>query len=137
MNILISDDNKIIREITREILERKLPDVKVFEAEDGEESIELLKQNDFEYILLDIDMPRLNGFMVLEYITESNIDTEVFIITGSDDASYLEKSMSMGASHFISKPVNYERLICLLKGWGNSFFFYKNGGSGTVPNETF
>ena len=111
MNILIVDDNKIVREITKEILEQKIPTINCFEAEDGEQALELINKNCFEYVLLDLDLPKLDGFEVLEKITELGIDTEVLIISGRSESECLKRGMLLGASHYIVKPINYENSI--------------------------
>lgn len=71
-NILIVDDVSINRKIIRKILEKNIDDIVFFEAEDGIEALEIIKNDNISVIILDIIMPRKDGLEVLKEIKKMN-----------------------------------------------------------------
>ena len=86
-NILIIDDEKSIRKALREILE--MENLKVEEAQDGKEELNLLLAKKFDCALCDIKMPRMNGMDLLQKAQEEGVETPIIMISGhgnTDDA---------------------------------------------------
>jgi DNA-binding NtrC family response regulator len=110
--ILIVDDEKSIRNTLREILEYEK--YKVDDAENGMKGLELLKGNEYDAILLDIKMPRMDGMEVLEKILE-NYDTPVIMISGHGNIDTAVESIKMGAYDYIAKPLDLNRLLVTLR----------------------
>lgn len=115
-NILIVDDSEINREILSSILKNEF---NVIEASGGKECVSLLKRygTAISVILLDIMMPDMNGFDVLEYMTMNHYieDIPVITITGDESGQTIRKAYEMGVSDFISRPfdakVVYRRVL--------------------------
>lgn len=103
--ILIVDDSKINCEILAEILK---DEYRILEAANGEECIDLLKQygTGISLLLLDINMPVMDGFEVLALMNRNDWieDIPVIMISSEDGASYVRRAYEMGASDYISRP---------------------------------
>ena len=100
--ILIVDDEKNIRIALKQCF--KGENYKVEMANDGEEAIEKLRNDKYDLILMDYQMPNKNGLEVLEDIRKNNIETRVIIMTAYGTVDIAVDSMKLGAVDFISKP---------------------------------
>ncbi|MBU3105706.1 response regulator [Clostridium gasigenes] len=100
--ILIVDDEKNIRIALKQCF--KGENYKVEMANDGKEAIEKLKNDRYDLILMDYQMPNKNGLEVLEDIRKNNIETRVIIMTAYGTVDIAVDSMKLGAVDFISKP---------------------------------
>lgn len=107
--ILIVDDSQINCEILAEILK---DEYRILEAANGEECIDLLKQygTGIALLLLDINMPVMDGFEVLALMNRKNWieDIPVIMISSEDSASYVRRAYEMGASDYISRPFDVQ-----------------------------
>ena len=103
--ILIVADGKMIREMGRDSLEQA--GFEVAEAGDGEEGLRLFRECAPDLVLLDVEMPKLDGFSVCEEIRQSDrgAQTPVLMMTGLDDLDSIRRSYEVGATDFASKPV--------------------------------
>ena len=104
-------------------------DVTVLKATSGIEALEILRHNEIALILLDIMMPGMDGFAVIEKIKESNALNNIPIIIVSslgDNIKDVEKGISLGAVDFITKPVNQEIFLGKIKVFINLFQQRKN-----------
>ncbi len=107
--ILLVDDEDTLRLATQVRLQSKGYDVTT--AADGEEALELLQAETFDVALLDINMPRMNGLQVLDYITQSRPQTDVVMLTGFADFSTALECLKKGARDYLVKPVDMAELI--------------------------
>ena len=104
--ILIADDSKMNQQILSEILGGRY---EYLYADDGMQALELLHSEfDIDLLLLDINMPRLDGFGVLEVMKQRNWPQEIpVIITSSeDDESFIQKAYELGVTDHIRRPFN-------------------------------
>lgn len=103
--ILIVDDSEMNRELLIDMLDDAYDTV---EAEDGEQAVEILKKhpNEFTLMLLDIMMPKMNGFEVLNYMNETDLinSVAVIMISSDDSRAKMEHAYAMGAFDYISRP---------------------------------
>ena len=108
--ILVVDDDATQRLLTRQYLEQA--DFEVVEACDGEEALVAYEQQRPDLILLDVRMPKMDGFAVCARIREmvDGAEVPVVMVTGLDDIDSLEHSYQSGATDFITKPVVWETL---------------------------
>lgn len=105
--ILIADDSPVNRQILSELLGEE--QYTFLFASDGVEALELLqKRFDIDLLLLDIHMPRLDGFGVLEAMAGYGWSQTlpVIIISSEDDASFIQRAYDLGATDYISRPFN-------------------------------
>lgn len=109
-HVLVADDNPTNREILRRFLERDHH--RCTFAEDGQEALERVESEDFDLLLLDIMMPRMDGFGVLEKMRDSAKlrHTPVIVITGLDDVRDAVRCIEMGAEDFLSRPIELSLL---------------------------
>ena len=107
--ILVVEDDKSTSDIITRILEKE--GYAVSTAGDGIEALLYLGKRQFDLILSDINMPNLDGFKLLEMITQKGIRTRVVFLSGAESADDEEKSFRMGASDYIRKPIKKDVLI--------------------------
>ncbi len=106
--ILIVDDEPSVCSFLSEFLDYKGFDTTITQS--GKEALKQLKSEDFDLVLLDIIMPEMNGFEVLERINQMEKKVPVIILTGVRDQNVANDSIEMGAMDFISKPIDLDRL---------------------------
>ncbi|MFA5352834.1 MAG: sigma-54 dependent transcriptional regulator [Thermodesulfovibrionales bacterium] len=108
MKILIVDDDKNLRKVLSNELAAEGFDVT--EAESGEKGLDLLNEESFDVILLDLNMPGLSGMEILKIIKEKEIPSETVILTAFATVSTAIEAMRLGAYDYITKPFPLERL---------------------------
>ncbi|RFN60001.1 sigma-54-dependent transcriptional regulator [Marixanthomonas ophiurae] len=109
--ILIIEDEASIRRVLVKILTEENDTYEVTEAEDGLEGTELIKDKDFDLVLCDIKMPKMDGVEVLESIKKVKPETPIVMISGHGDIDTAVNTMRMGAFDYISKPPDLNRLL--------------------------
>ncbi len=111
--ILIIDDEKAIRYALRDILEHEKH--KVEEAEDGASGLEKAKKGNFDVVLCDIKMPKMDGMEVLEKLMAHNDTLPVVMISGHGTIDTAVEAIKKGAFDFISKPPDLNRILVTLR----------------------
>jgi DNA-binding NarL/FixJ family response regulator len=101
--ILIVDDNSVLRETTRSILELKFPLLRIFEAGDGKEALTQIHDHLPDLILMDIRLPGENGLKLTRKIKDLYPKMVVIIFTSYDLPEYREAAFENGAEFFLSK----------------------------------
>lgn len=114
-NILIVEDEPAIRRVLRKILTEENKSYKVQEAEDGLRGLNLFKEHDFQLVLCDIKMPKMDGMEVLQEIKKINTDVPVVMISGHGDIETAVEMMKKGAFDYISKPPDLNRLLATVR----------------------
>ncbi len=109
--ILIIEDEAAIRRVLVKILSEENDAYQVSEAEDGLAGIELIKKEDFDLVLCDIKMPKMDGVEVLEATKKIKPDTTIVMISGHGDLDTAVNTMRLGAFDYISKPPDLNRLL--------------------------
>lgn len=111
--ILVIDDEKSIRSTLREILEYEK--FEVDDAEDGKTGLDLIKENDYDVVLCDIKMPKMDGLEVLDRILESDKDPSVVMISGHGNIDTAVDALKKGAFDYIAKPLDLNRLLVTVR----------------------
>ena len=108
MNILLLEDDIILSEIIEEFL----VDIGyiVSCAYDGYEALDLIKDTKFDILLLDVGVPNLNGFELLNYLKEIDINIPTIFITSLSSVKDLEKAFAVGCDDYIKKPFELKEL---------------------------
>ncbi|WP_458414789.1 response regulator transcription factor [Schinkia sp. CFF1] len=112
MKLLIIEDDKHISEAIKEITQE------LFETEhafDGEEGLFLAEQNIFDVIILDIMLPGMNGYEVLQNLRSNNIATPVIMLTAKSGIDDKIKGFKVGADDYLVKPFHREELLLRLE----------------------
>ena len=109
--ILIIEDEASIRRVLVKILTEENAQYQVFEAEDGLIGIEMIKNEDFDLVLCDIKMPKMDGVEVLQAVKKIKPEIPMVMISGHGDLETAVNTMRMGAFDYISKPPDLNRLL--------------------------
>ncbi|PLS08902.1 response regulator transcription factor [Neobacillus cucumis] len=116
LRVLIADDEPIIREGIREAVNwQALGMTVVAEAEDGEEALELALQHSINILLVDLNMPIMNGISVIKHVRSQLPKCKIVIITGYDEFNYAQEALRLNVSDYILKPANPVQLQTLLE----------------------
>ncbi|MEZ4643661.1 MAG: response regulator [Chloroflexota bacterium] len=104
--ILIVDDNEMNRDILARRLKRQ--GYETVMAENGVVALEMVRQHPFDLMLLDIMMPEMNGFQVLEHLKANAEwrDIPVIVISAADDMDSIVRCVELGAEDYLPKPYN-------------------------------
>jgi two-component system nitrogen regulation response regulator NtrX len=111
--ILIIDDEKSIRYTLREILEYEKYQVE--EAKDGEEGLEMITKNEYDVVLCDIKMPKMDGLELLAKVAELDKDIEFIMISAHGNIETAVEATKKGAFDFIQKPPDLNRLLLTVR----------------------
>jgi len=106
--ILIVEDERAIRDLIK--IELKAQGYKCDDAEDGEMATDYIEQNEYDLVLLDIMLPKVDGYELLEYIKETKNIPTIFITAKSQTKDKI-KGLREGADDYIAKPFDIEELI--------------------------
>ena len=109
--ILIIEDEAAIRRVLTKILSEENDSYTVEEAEDGIQGIEKIKNSDYDLVLCDIKMPKMDGVEVLEAIKKIKPEIPFVMISGHGDMETAIQTMRLGAFDYISKPPDLNRLL--------------------------
>lgn len=110
IKVLLADDHSMIREGIRQLLELMGEIEVIGEAADGVECINLLKKVRPDILLLDINMPNMNGLQVLEKISRSKISVKIIVLTVHNEVEYLMKSLDIGVDGYLLKDAGSAEL---------------------------
>ncbi len=108
MKILLLEDDTLLNEIIEEFLEELGHEV--HSTFDGEEALEAVYENSFDLLLLDVNVPSLNGFDLLKNLRENSIDIPTIYITSLHTSKDMEKGFKSGADDYIKKPFHLSEL---------------------------
>jgi len=111
--ILVIDDEKSIRKTLREILEYE--NFIVDEAGDGAEGTAMAEKDNYDIILCDIKMPKVDGMEALDNILKSRPDTPIVMISGHGTIETAVEAVKKGAFDFIAKPLDLNRLLVTIR----------------------
>jgi two-component system, OmpR family, KDP operon response regulator KdpE len=114
MKVLVVDDDTRIREALEVGLELQWDDAHVLSASDGEAGLELFFQEEPDVVLLDINMPRMNGFEVLKGIRHVS-DVPVIMLTARSEDVDQVRGLELGADDYIAKPFSHLALMARIK----------------------
>lgn len=106
--ILVVDDDEMNLKRTKIILQRHYD---LLFAESGEEALDLLRIEKIDMVLLDIEMPNMNGIETFEHMREEQIDIPVIFLTASGDEDNVLDALSMGAVNYLKKPFIPQELL--------------------------
>ena len=109
--ILIIEDEAAIRRVLTKILSEENDTYQVEEAEDGVAGLEKIKNNDYDLVLCDIKMPKMDGVEVLEAVKKIKPEIPMVMISGHGDMETAINTMRLGAFDYISKPPDLNRLL--------------------------
>ncbi|MBC8505077.1 MAG: response regulator transcription factor [Chloroflexi bacterium] len=113
-SILIADDHNIMRKTLRQWLATKFPNLRVIEANSGEQALERLRDNEFHLVLMDIHLPGINGITTTTRIKNEFPNLPVIVLTVQEDERYQFEATQAGADAYVIKRKMYADLVPLM-----------------------
>lgn len=113
--IVIIDDHQLFREGVKRILEFEKSFEVVAEGDDGTEALKLVEKYNPDVVLMDINMPTVNGVEATRELIEKYPDTRVIILSIHDDENYVQHALKSGASGYLLKEMDADALIEAVK----------------------
>jgi two-component system response regulator DegU len=111
IKILIADDHTMVRQGIKQLLELEHDFLVIAQAADGLEAIKLINMHHPDVILMDINMPHLNGIQVIEQLLSVNADLKIIMLTIHQDREYLIKTLQLGVKGYVLKDADSAVLI--------------------------
>ena len=111
MKILIADDHAIVRKGVMELIRSEFISPEIHEASNGGEALEMMKDNVWDIILLDISMPLKNGIETLKQLRSDGVKAPVLMLSMQPEDQYAFRALKAGASGFVNKATATEELI--------------------------
>lgn len=111
--ILVVDDEESMREFLSIMLHREGYQVEA--VQDGSQAVDRLKQAQFDLVITDIQMPRLDGFGVLQYVLDRSKETAVIMVTAFSTTEQAVEAMKLGAYDYITKPFKNDEIRLIVK----------------------
>lgn len=113
-NVLIVDDHPIVRRGLKQVLQDE-PEYSVVEAGNAREALQEIKQQTFDLVIADIDLPGTNGIELLKEIKQQNKDTPVLMLSVYPEDQVAVRVLRAGASGFLSKETAPEQLVVAIR----------------------
>ena len=107
---LIVDDSSTMRQLIGFAV-RRIPGLALVEAENGVEALRLIGERSFDLILLDINMPVMSGFTLLEELQTRSDVPPIIVITTEDAQEDIDRALALGAAAYVMKPVTGPVLV--------------------------
>jgi two-component system cell cycle response regulator DivK len=115
--VLIAEDSSVIQNLTRRILQ--IQNYQIFSAKNGLQVLKMLEKEDFDIILMDINMPQMNGMECAQKIRalEDSKKSQIPIvaITGNAQNYSMEDFKNVGINEYLQKPLNFDNLVDTVK----------------------
>ncbi|MBF7065419.1 response regulator [Aliarcobacter butzleri] len=116
MKVLVTDDSKMARKmVVRSLEESTIKDLEIFEAQNGQEAIDLYKEISPKIVFLDLTMPIMDGFEALKRIKEIDENAKVVIISADIQKLSMDRVRELGAFNFIKKPIDSLKMQQILE----------------------
>jgi DNA-binding NarL/FixJ family response regulator len=115
IQVVVADDQPLVRSGLRMILEAETDVAVVAEASDGAEALDVVRASAPDVLLLDVQMPGLDGLTVMERIAAASVPTRVLMLTTFDLDEYVYRAMRAGASGFLLKDMPGEDLVSAVR----------------------
>ncbi|MCM3738544.1 response regulator transcription factor [Bacillus cytotoxicus] len=129
VRVLIADDEKEISDLLKKYLEREFYTVDV--AINGEEALQLFKQNKYNLVILDLMMPKIDGIEVCKRLREQT-NIPILMLTAKDHEVDKILGLSIGADDYITKPFSIHEVVARVKALMRRFLIL---GSDAIPHE--
>jgi two-component system response regulator YesN len=118
MNILVVDDESIIRSGIERTIHRHFPEHRVVLAADPEEAVQLLKQEPIDLVLTDVLMPGMTGLELMEISRKIHTHVKWVVISAYSEFAYAKEAVRLGAKDYLLKPIGKETLIDMIRELG-------------------
>ncbi len=116
ISLLYVEDEPIARYLIQKLISRKFPTMRINTAENGKVGLELFKKVSPEIVLTDIDLPMLNGILMVSEIRRLNPKAEIIILSGQEETLHDSDCVNIGISNYLKKPIRHEVLFDAIEG---------------------
>lgn len=110
--LVVEDEARIARFITKGLRQQQM---EVTVVADGETALQLLQKQDFDIILLDLGLPGLSGWEVMEQLQQQQSNVPAVIMTALSEISNAERALAMGAIAYLQKPFSFAELLEIIQ----------------------
>lgn len=111
INVVVADDHPVVRQGITQILELE-NDIKVIgQASNGKEAVNVVRELKPDIVLMDINMPILNGIQAMQKLKDDGVDSKIIVLTIHTETEYLVKTVQLGASGYVLKDAEANVLI--------------------------
>ncbi|MCR5154638.1 MAG: response regulator transcription factor [Lachnospiraceae bacterium] len=107
INILLVEDEKAVRLLTKVKLKDKY---RIIEATDGEDALAKLDETKADLMIVDVMMPKMDGYEFVKAVRDSGDETPVIMLTAMDSFKHKKKGYDLGIDEYLTKPIDYEEL---------------------------
>lgn len=115
--VLIAEDSSVIQNLTKKILQ--MQNYQIFSAKNGLKVLQMLEKDDFDIILMDINMPQMDGMECAQKIRaledSKKAQVPIVAITGNAKNFSMEDFKSVGINDYLQKPLNFDKLVDVVK----------------------
>jgi DNA-binding NarL/FixJ family response regulator len=113
-NILLADDHKIVRDGINALLEDEKQFKVIAEAENGEKAIELCKNKPIDIVILDLNMPKMDGFETIKHLKKNNPEIRILVLSMLNKHDSIKKAVEAGVNGYLLKSSSSEELLTAL-----------------------
>lgn len=113
IQVLVVDDEPPIRRFLRTSLTAQ--GYQVLQAEDGQEALDILKRNAVDVVVLDLGLPRMDGFEVIEKLRKAGSVVPIIVLSSRTDEAGKVRALDMGADDYVSKPFGMDELLARIR----------------------
>lgn len=115
ISILVADDHSLMRQGLKQIIELENDMCVIAQATNGQEAVDMTKKLKPDVVLMDINMPILNGLQAIKELKEANVSSRIIVLTIHEDREYLFKTLQMGAEGYVLKDAESSVLISAIR----------------------
>lgn len=113
--VLIADDEMIERTVLYRVLDKNLKgQCEIFQAENGREALEIYEREKIQILILDIEMPGINGIQAAEKIRKTDKECSIIFLTAFDEFSYAKRAITVRALGYLLKPYDEQELMLVM-----------------------
>jgi two-component system cell cycle response regulator len=124
LNLLFVDDDALVNKSFSLIFKKYFKNI--YKAYNGEEGLEIFKNNHIDIVISDIQMPIMNGIEMAKEIKKINEEIPIIFMTAFDESKYLKEAIEIGVEAYILKPIDKEILIKKLNKIGDNLVLQQN-----------
>ena len=115
MKYLVTDDSKLARLSLVKSLKAHIGEADIFQAENGQIAVDIVKTQKPTIVFLDLTMPVMDGYEALPLMIEENPDIKIIVVSADVQQQAKEKVMQLGAKLHIQKPINVDKMKEILE----------------------
>lgn len=108
ITILLVEDDEVLRLLTKTKLS---PLYQIEEASNGEEALEIMEKKNIDLLIVDIQMPKMNGYELVKVLRECNDQKPVIMLTAMNSFEHKKEGFALGIDDYMTKPIDYEELV--------------------------